>query len=333
MLLNFVGKNPSNETCWRAIILQGKNTASYKFALARVLIDTQGSDTCIKISDLAEPFSRHVTSHLLLNSKQSTAKNDGKFIRACKDFNKNIITKEQLIEITKKEGFKYVLDAFHNISRGEVPSRFFHADKQSVTLTDSFYGLINGAQFKNLSNEVEARWRLWETAISLNISTNNLVVSNDLQDNNLFVQIDKRRRVDVTSTRDALNGYQKGKCFYCNRDITVLQGLDNSCDVDHFFPWSSDLPNVDGIWNLVLSCKNCNRWDKSNSVPNLKLVEKLYNRNNFYIESHHPLRETIIRQTGSSETDRKNFLNKYYNDALEKIPVIYNPTIVEESLL
>ena len=68
-------------------------------------------------------------------------------------------------------------------------------------------------QFSNLSNEVEARWRLWETAISLNISTNHLVISNDLQDNNLFVQIDKRRRVDVTSTRDALNGYQKGKCL------------------------------------------------------------------------------------------------------------------------
>ena len=99
--MNFIGKKPSNETCWRAIILQGKNTASYKFALARALIDKQGSDTSIKISDLAEPFSRHVTSHLLLNSKQSTAKNDGKFIRACKDFNKNIITKEQLIEITK----------------------------------------------------------------------------------------------------------------------------------------------------------------------------------------------------------------------------------------
>ncbi len=216
-LLKFINKNPSNVTCWRAIILKVNNTASYKFALARALIDNQGSGTCIKISDLAEPFSKHVTSHLVSHSRQSTAKNDGKFIKACKDFNKNIITKEQLIEITKKEGFKYVLDAFHNVSRGEVPSRFFYADKQSITLTDNFYGLLNGSQFNNLNNEVEARWRLWETAISLNISTNNLVVSNDRQDNNLFVQIDKRRRIDVTSTRDALNGYQKGKCFYCNR--------------------------------------------------------------------------------------------------------------------
>ena len=331
--MNFIGKNPSNETCWRAIILQGKNTASYKFALAKALIDTQGRHARVRISDLAEPFSKHVTSHLISQPRQSTAKNDGKFIKACKDFNKKIITKEQLIETTKKEGFKYVLDAFHNVSRGEVPSRFFYADKQSISLTDNFYDLLNGSQFNNLNNEVEARWRLWETAISLNISTNNLVVSNDLHDNNLFVQIDNRRRIDVTSTRDALNGYQKGKCFYCNRDISVLQGLDNSCDVDHFFPWSSALTNVDGIWNLVLSCQSCNRGHKSDSVPNLKLVEKLYNRNNFYIESHHPLRETIIRQTGTTSKDRKNFLNKYFNDALEKIPVIYNPTIVEESLL
>jgi len=134
--LKFVGKNPSNETCWRAIILQGKNTSSYKFALARALIDTQGIDAQVRISDLAESFSKHVTSHLISQPRQSTAKNDGKFIKACKDYNKKIITKEQLIETTKKEGFKYVLDAFHNVSRGEVPSRFFYADKQSITLTE-----------------------------------------------------------------------------------------------------------------------------------------------------------------------------------------------------
>ncbi len=331
--VKFIGKEPSLETCWRAIILQGLNTASYKFALAKALFNIQSSNTQIYLTDIAEPFSDYVTRHLKSHPKQSTAKNDGKFIRACKDFNKNIISKDQLIEITKKEGFKYVLKAFHNVSRGEIPLRFFHSEKQTLTLTDNLYELINGVQSKNLNNEIEARWRLWETAISLNISTNNLVVSNDKQSANLFVQINKRRRVDVTSTRNALSGYQKGHCFFCNRDITVILGLENSCDVDHFFPWSSDLPNIDGIWNLVLSCKRCNRWHKSDSIPNIKLVEKLYNRNNFYVESHHPLRETIITQTGKTAIDRKNFLNKYYNNALERIPVVYNPIIVEDSFI
>lgn len=37
--MNFVDVEPTLENYWRAIILFGKNTASYKFALAKSLID------------------------------------------------------------------------------------------------------------------------------------------------------------------------------------------------------------------------------------------------------------------------------------------------------
>ncbi len=40
----------------------------------------------------------------------------------------------------------------------------------------------------------------------------------------------------MTSCRDALNGYQKGKCFYCSSEISVQAGHEDLCDVDHFFP-------------------------------------------------------------------------------------------------
>ncbi|MHA7941729.1 hypothetical protein ACJOV8_001445 [Formosa sp. 3Alg 14/1] len=32
------------------------------------------------------------------------------------------------------------------------------------------------------------------------------------------------RHKDITSVRDALNGYQKGKCFYSFQDISVRRG-------------------------------------------------------------------------------------------------------------
>ena len=65
------------------------------------------------------------------------------------------------------------------------------------------------------------------------------------------------RRRAITGSREALNGYQKGRCFYCGRDIEAGQA-----DVDHFLPHAM-LPfgvaaNIDGIWNLVLACANCN---------------------------------------------------------------------------
>ena len=57
-------------------------------------------------------------------------------------------------------------------------------------------------------------------------------------------------------------GYQKGRCFYCFSEISV-GNVSSSAEVDHFFPHTLKqvrvLFPVDGIWNLVLSCRDCNR--------------------------------------------------------------------------
>ena len=122
------------------------------------------------------------------------------------------------------------------------------------------------------------------------------------------------KRRCITSARDALNGYQKGKCFYCFSDISVNSSDSDLCDIDHFFPHTlqSKMPNVnlDGVWNLVLACKNCNRGTdgKSARIPAIKYLERLYKRNEFLITSHHPLRETLIAQTGSTPEQRHKFL-------------------------
>jgi hypothetical protein len=44
------------------------------------------------------------------------------------------------------------------------------------------------------------------------------------------------RRVNLTSCRDAFNGYQKGKCFYCFGDISAEADSGRLADVDHFLP-------------------------------------------------------------------------------------------------
>ncbi|MFT5275047.1 MAG: hypothetical protein ACI9J2_001582 [Saprospiraceae bacterium] len=92
-------------------------------------------------------------------------------------------------------------------------------------------------------------------------------------------------------------------------------------EVDHFFPHTlkhhgfSNI--VDGIWNLVLSCQDCNRGGggKFASIPTIRLLGRLHTRNEFLISSHHPLKETLIQQTGHSEKIRTNFLNAFHAKA------------------
>jgi hypothetical protein len=76
---------------------------------------------------------------------------------------------------------------------------------------------------------------------------------------------------------------------------------------------------VNQVWNLVLSCKTCNRGEggKFERIPDISFLELLNKRNNFYVESHHPLRETIINQTGSTGGERRQFLQRAFNNAVE----------------
>jgi CRISPR/Cas system Type II protein with McrA/HNH and RuvC-like nuclease domain len=129
------------------------------------------------------------------------------------------------------------------------------------------------------------------------------------------------RRVDITSVRDSLNGYQKGKCFYSFQDISINKKDPNICAVDHFLPHVNKVAhskrgvNINGVWNLVLADSNVNS-NKSTRIPEIRFLERLFNRNEFYIESKHPLAETIVNQTGATKEARRNFLETQYNIAL-----------------
>ncbi len=321
MTTSFVDHNPSLETYWRAIIILGKNTASYKFALAHTLLQSKNIQNEFKLQDLALPYALKICEHLKKNNKQITS-SSSKFLNFCRKYNNKTISQDELISNTIKYGFNNVLDAFHNISNDRVPAFFENnrSSSKSITITDNFYKLRERFQFNNLKNEVEARWSLWETAISLNISYRLLEINKD-PDSDVLFTFRKDRRINVTSSRDALSGYQKGKCFYCYRELSLIYGLDSSCEVDHFFPYSLGFSSINQIWNLVLACRKCNG-EKTNRIPHLELLSDLHKRNNYFIESHHPLREMIIKHTGDSQVKRKNFLNEYYKNAVEEIPTV-----------
>ena len=321
-MTNFAGIDASLEDYWRSIILFGKNVASYKFALAKSLLELAPTGKAfITLEELAVPFSRHLADALQRCDKQTTSLSS-QFLDKCREFNASKISQDELINITVKLGFNNVIDAFHNVN-GELPIRFFTDERRGankgIALTDNLLELLERYQSENLPHEVEARWKLVETAWQLGISRNLIAVSYDGEQGLLFAGT--RQRINITSCRDALNGYQKGKCFYCFADISIFTGADNLADVDHFFPHKLKFFNIahpiDGVWNLVLACQNCNRGSagKFDRLPADKFVERLHTRNEFFINSHHPLRETLMQQTGIKLKQRINFLKFNYQQA------------------
>lgn len=335
-MIDFQENDVSLESQWRALILFGKNSATYKFAFAKSLLELiEKEKTVVTLADLAQPFARNITMHLNNSDKQGSS-NSSQFLNYCRQFNEGKISEVVLYAQTEKLGFVNVVDAFQNINGGTIPRPFYEKDygrgKKQIVITDHLLSLKDSMHFENFAPETEARWNLVETAWNLKVNPNLLEVQHDEATSMFFIN-DVMRRIDITSVRDSLNGYQKGKCFYSYYDISVISGSPNICHVDHFLPHLNKRAhaeaggNINGVWNLVLAHSSMNgTGEKGSKVPDFKYLQRLHNRNEFYIQSKHPLAETIINQTGTTEFKRKSFLQRHYDIAKEHSVVTWRPT-------
>ena len=263
-MTSFIAKSPTLDANWRAVVLFGRNVASYKFALAKTLLAfADREDDRVPLEALAAPFARHLCEHLALVDKQTTSRSS-KFLDMCRSFNRGGIAEEQLTAATAKIGFNNVIDAFHVVGSGPVPVRFYVDERDTggtpaIRITDELRQLAASMQGQSLGEEAEARWRLVEAAWALDLPRAGVAVQADADLDQLFIT--RIRRVSLTGARPALNGYQRGRCFYCQAEVPLAQ-----TDVDHFFPWvlkeRGEMPDGDGVWNLVLACRDCNRGAK-----------------------------------------------------------------------
>jgi hypothetical protein len=330
-MTEFQVRDASLESQWRSMVLFGRDVASYKFALAAALLDLKApAKDRVRLETLAEPFARQVSRHLQLADRQATSPGS-RFLDACRAFNRGELTLDKLKEETVRLGFVNVIDAFHVVGSGDVPDRFFLDERKvagGIRVTENFYRLLESQQAPNLPHEAEARWRLVETAWALNLPRHLIDVAYDTVSEELITE-DRRRRQAITKVQPALNGYQRGRCFYCYRDLAVEGMLGAPIDVDHFVPWvlARHLPKrlgdmIDGVWNLVLSCNVCNRGlrGKGANLPSVRLLQELDKRNEFLIQSNHPLRETLMRQTGATAEARRAFLQAAFQEAHDLLP-------------
>ncbi|MCP8615237.1 HNH endonuclease [Salirhabdus salicampi] len=323
----------SEESQFRSVFLFGRNVATYKFALAKSLLQlSKSSKEFISLEDLSPIYVNHMLEHVRSGKRQITS-SSSRFIQACQLYESNQIAWEQLLDVTEKLGFNNVIDAFHNIPAGELEKSFFKKSvqgyKKGIILTDDLFKLGQSRDFENMYEEVEGRWNLVETA--WHERNPKLEVKFDIDKEELFSlrpvtpekYLNSHNRVSMTPVRKPLNGYQKGKCFYCFDAISIESSRSNTCDVDHFIPLSvqynsnKDL-DLNGVWNLVLSCQDCNRGEENGKfarLPNEKLLFRLHKRNEYFIDSNHPLKETLIMKTGATSTSRLNFLRSIFKFA------------------
>lgn len=329
----FLENDQSIESEFRSIYLFGRNVATYKFALGKTLLELGGNNkSFVSLEALSPIYAKYMLEHVQ-NGKRQVTSTSSKFINALELYNEKKLTWEQLLLVTEKVGFKNVIDAFHNIPNGNLDELFFEKSIQGrtlgITLTDNAYLLNESNQKNNMLNEIEGRWNLVENAWTE--KNPYLEVKYDGNLEQLFFlksttpegYLNSHERINLTAVRKPLNGYQKGKCFYCFKSIAIESGNLNTCDVDHFIPLSiqysstQDL-DLNGIWNLVLACQDCNRGENNGKfarVPHDTLLERLFERNEYFIGSNHPLKETIIMKTGINSIFRAEFLRIIYNYA------------------
>tara|TARA_B100000886_G_scaffold276566_1_gene200522 strand:+ start:135 stop:1151 length:1017 start_codon:yes stop_codon:yes gene_type:complete len=306
------------ESAWRSIILLGNNTSCYKFALGKTILEMNTSTSEVDLRDIALPYAKNICEHLQIKDKQTTNPSSN-FLDTCRKYNLKQVSEEKLIDVTLKEGFRYVIDAFHNVNKNET-TQFFENNRKknnSINFTDNFYNLLDEDKFKNLPKELDSRWNLWENSIFL--GTNARLLQLDINEHEELTLMN----VPVTSARNAIIGYQEGRCFYCRKRLSLNRSHKDACEVDHFFPKylferfrKEIFKKLNLVWNLVCACNECNgASQKSNKLPDLKFLEKLKIRNDLYAETPHPLSQYIMDQTGKTRTKREEFLRIMLKEA------------------
>ena len=84
-----------------------------------------------------------------------------------------------------------------------------------------------------------------------------------------------RERVALAAVREPLKDAFGASCFYCNTS------LERDSPIDHVLPWS--LLGIDGLANLVQSCKRCNG-DKRHSLPAPSIIDRVLGRDRGVLE-------------------------------------------------
>lgn len=288
---------------WQAIILYGLNAATYKMALAKVLLDASlKGESSLSWQQLSDRYLDQYVIRLSSDGKpqQSNPTRLTKMERICAELAAGKIDRATAIVRVGDEAFTDVIPRFHTIGRNTEFAReqFYEIEfGKKLTLKDDLL-LLDSVDA--LEGEVDARWGLLEGAFV--ISQSDFELANDIR--SIYIESGYARTA-LTSNIPFLQGYQGNVCFYCG------EPLGESVHVDHVLP--RQVLNHDEVWNLVLSHPECNML-KSDRVVGPHFFEKLIARNENIMGSNHPWKSKIATALGTTARSRASAINQHYDN-------------------
>lgn len=293
---------------WKALILYGLNTATYKIALGKTLLNLAGrGKTHISWEELSNEFFGQYLQRLSIEDPMPQLENPGRLTvmeRIVQKYKAGRIDRGAAVEEVGKEAFGDVIRRFHNLGRFKIPGlskMFYEFDfGKELILTDPLF-LIGESNIGELHDELEARWGLLEGAFV--ISNSDYRLGNELREIYIANGYDRRSLAELVPF---LKGYQGDVCFFCGESI-----LPDDVHVDHLLP--RQVLEHDEIWNLVLAHSYCNQL-KSDRIVGEHYVQKLVARNENIMGSNHPWKHKISQALGKTPLKRAQTTKVHYEN-------------------
>ncbi len=260
---------------------KSKNTSSYKFGLIKAILDNlfntgASKEYYISFDDLFAKFAENywnliVKYHLVQKRADSRSKISSIEIIFNKVIEKEPLLREttfenldskdrgNIIKKVKAECKKYVIGALFVDSKKTFYS--FDLKEEGLYLNPDIYNFL----LRHKSEIEKLNYYTWARFLE------------EINDDAVLLRV--LDKLNLSTQRTNLNLYRiflqeelaQTTCFYCGKTLT-----DNDIHVDHFVPWS--FAKDDKLWNLVLTCSNCNL-KKSDSLPSESYLDLMKVRN------------------------------------------------------
>lgn len=297
----------TNSEYWKAIILYGLNSATYKIALGKTLLELgKREENSVAWDTLAKEFLDRYIERLSKGEKlpqQSNPSRLTKIERLVNKLNSGKLNYSEAIDVVGKKGFKDVIPRFQTIgTNSEIVSEYFYSFDfgKKLILHDSLLSICESS-IEEMESELEARWSLLEGAFLINHE--NWHLANDVR--GIYLDNGYQRR-NLTENIPFLQAYQGNRCFYCGEPIS-----EDNIEVDHVLP--RQVLQHDEEWNLVLSHSLCNS-KKGDQLIGEHFIRKLIQRNENLIGSNHPWKNKIKASLGKTKAKRRSSLRNHYNN-------------------
>ena len=295
--------DPTPENWLRALFLYGKNQSSYKIGLTdRLLYWADKNISEVQLHDFGDNWLETYIERTKDGECQSRRRIvNGREIGTTYTesqielYKQDKVSRESAIKTIIGQSLNnMVFQKYHTLFNRHIPIRFFDIsdDKTKLILDKNILGLTVDDKIKNNLIKMNlGRWDLLGYGFSKPDSDESLVIDHNAiminHGRNAFIETKKKRK-NLTPLVPILNGYQQGKCFYCDNELFDIH-------VDHVIPHKAI--QHDEIWNLVLTHEHCNE-NKSDYRPPKHFVQKLIDRNESVLKSDLPLKEELKKVLG-----------------------------------